>query len=178
MWQNYGTGWQSKYAEWWTTLTLHLLHSLVVHIWRRQERRAVALAEPQRRVPAHIGRPRARGEGEGPPRAALAIVALHLVDPPQRQQALHHPRPAGRCVHAEDSITMASTEVACRALSNHAQTVLTCVVAIRLPLLYTLQHGQPPKRQEAGALGQSQVGHESNWAAMILRCMSCCNTPE
>ena len=121
-------------------LTLHLLHSLVVDVWRRQEGRAVALAEPQRRVPVHIGRPRARREGEGPPRATLAIIALHLVDPPQRQQALHHPRPAGRCVHAEDSETMASTEVARRALCVRAQTVQTCFEAIRLPLLLILQH--------------------------------------
>ena len=121
-------------------LTLHLLHSLVVDVWRRQEGRALALAEPQRRVPAHIWRPRARREGEGPPRAPLAIIALHLVDPPQRQQALHHPRPAGRCVHAEDSKTMASTEVARRALCVRAQTVQTCFEAIRLPLLLILQH--------------------------------------
>ena len=109
MWQNKGTGWLCRHVVWWTTLTLHLLHSLVIHIRRCQKRRAVALTEPQRRVPAHVGRPRARREGEGPPRAALAIVALHLVDPPQRQQALHHPRPAGRCVHAEDSGGLSST---------------------------------------------------------------------
>ena len=48
--------------------------------------------------------------------------------------------------------------MACRALSDRAQTVQTCFLAVRLPLLYTLQHGHPPsclKRQPHGARVQS-----------------------
>ena len=76
---------------------MYLLHCLVVDI--RGEGRAVALAEAQRLVAADVGRPSARRQRERPPLATPALAALHLVDPPQRQQALHHPRPAcGRCL--------------------------------------------------------------------------------
>lgn len=64
----------------------------------------MALRQAQRLVAADVRRPRTRRQRKGAARAALAVVALDLIDAAQGQQAFHNPRPATQVSVYESSL--------------------------------------------------------------------------